>query len=758
MGQGDRGVIGDPLLGGAPPGPLAGRQAPARPVASTSVGALPEPVRRRAVPPAADFRPDIEGLRALAVVAVLLYHAELGPFHGGYVGVDVFFVLSGFLITRLLLHEVDRTGTVSLPRFWARRARRLLPASTLVVVVTVIASRAVLDPLSQDFVNRSAVAASAFVANILFFTRGGYSQLTLPEPLLHFWSLAVEEQFYLFWPLTLFGLSRLRVDLRRAVTWVAAIVGVASFVACVAISRTRQPFAFYWLPTRAWELLVGAGLAVAGSRVATGSARLRAGAAWFGLGAVVVATVVFIDPQYQFPGALALVPVAATALVIIGGSADTPAGPGRLLGLAPMLWIGQRSYAIYLWHFPVLVLADAKWGPLSVVQRIALLAGSVVLAHVSYTLLEDPVRRSEWLAAVPRRSLALGGGLAAAGVTAALLMAVVAPSLDTGVLAESPTVIVSAPATDPAAPDPTGPTPTTLPAVDTVPVTTPANGSYPENPAALVSLAAANAATLETAAATEVAPSNLRPSLRRAYEDKPPIYDNGCILGDGTRTPKDCWYGDVGSGTTVVLFGDSHAAQWFTAMNAAAVNRGWRLVVFTKMGCPTADIPVTNQVRAPECGPWRDAVLERIDALDPDVVVLSAYRYKGSDDAIWRRGLDRTMARLRPLADRVLVLGDTPTPKLDVPSCVAGNLRNVGTCMSSRDAAIRPGRLTAEYQVAAEYGADFVTTYDWLCSEQWCPVIIGDMLVYRDDSHITTTAAGWLTPYVEAAIAPLVGG
>jgi hypothetical protein len=230
------------------------------------------------------------------------------------------------------------------------------------------------------------------------------------------------------------------------------------------------------------------------------------------------------------------------------------------------------------------------------------------------------------------------------------------------------------------------------------------------------------------------------------------------MVGDGSRTPKDCLYGDLGSDVTVVLFGDSHAAQWFTAMNAAAVNRGWRLVVYTKMGCPTADVPVTNQVRAPQCGPWRDAVLQRIEELQPDVVVLSAYRYKGTNDSIWRNGLDRTLARLRPLADRVLVLGDTPTPKLDVPSCVAGNLRDVTVCMATRAEAIRPGRLTVEYEVARRYGADFVTTYEWLCTEQWCPVVVGDLLVYRDDSHITTTAAAWLTPYVEAAIAPLVGG
>ena len=253
-----------------------------------------------------------------------------------------------------------------------------------------------------------------------------------------------------------------------------------------------------------------------------------------------------------------------------------------------------------------------------------------------------------------------------------------------------------------------------------------------------------------------VVPSNLTPSLGSAYQDKPSIYADGCILGDNSSTPGECVFGVAESPVTVVLFGDSHAAQWFSAMNAAALHNGWRLVVLTKMGCPTADVAVTNAVRRPECGPWRANVLARIATLHPDLVVLSAYRYKGSDDTTWRAGLDRTLTVLRPEATRVLVLGDTPTPPSDVPSCVAGHLRDVEVCMSTRDAAIRPRRLQAEEQVAAAHGADFVSTDDWLCTDQFCPVVIGDVLVYRDDSHLTTTAAALLTPYVEVMLRPLL--
>ncbi|MEO5900154.1 MAG: SGNH hydrolase domain-containing protein, partial [Ilumatobacteraceae bacterium] len=248
----------------------------------------------------------------------------------------------------------------------------------------------------------------------------------------------------------------------------------------------------------------------------------------------------------------------------------------------------------------------------------------------------------------------------------------------------------------------------------------------------------------------------LRPGLHDAYADKPSIYGDGCILADGRVEPKSCVFGDPTGAVSVILFGDSHMAQWFDAMDSAARANGWRLKVLTKMGCPTADVPVTNPARAAQCGPWRDRVMSRIGEIHPDLVILSAYRYQGSDDASWESGLDRTLTVLRPLAARVLVMGDTPTPRLDVPSCVAGHPRNLSSCTSSRNAAMRPGRLGAEYRTAQAHAADFVTTDDWLCTAASCPVVIGDVLVYRDDSHLTTTAATLFTPYIEAMIRPLV--
>ena len=233
------------------------------------IAAPPTPVAAEpfSIPPIG-FRPDIEGLRAIAVVLVVLFHADIGPFGGGFIGVDVFFVVSGFLITSLLLGEVARTGTVSLPNFWARRARRLLPASCLVIVATLIAAQWLYDPLLLGDLAREAVAACGFFINYVFAWReahgdGGYFDADIAKsPLLHFWSLAVEEQFYLLWPLLIWTLARFARRLRHELTIVILGLWVLSAAACVWLTDSNTPWAFYSLPSRAWELLTGALLAI----------------------------------------------------------------------------------------------------------------------------------------------------------------------------------------------------------------------------------------------------------------------------------------------------------------------------------------------------------------------------------------------------------------------------------------------------------------------------------------------------------------
>jgi peptidoglycan/LPS O-acetylase OafA/YrhL len=741
-------------------------------------GSSASPSRPHRATPGAAFRPDIEGLRAVAVLLVLVYHAKFSVFSGGFIGVDVFFVLSGFLITSLLLRELSATGTVSLSNFWARRARRLLPASGLVLLATLAFGRFMLDGLSQAELARDTIAACAFVVNIRFAVMGTdylTSQLP-PSPLLHFWSLAVEEQFYLVWPGLLLVMVRFIRLGRRALGTVVAAMWLTSFAVCVWLTARSQPWAFFTLPARAWELLTGAGLAFLGGSVASLSRAHRALLGWFGLAGIVAAGMWFSDSM-QFPGWVVAIPVVATALVVNTGGPDAPMGPYRVLRARPLQWVGARSYAIYLWHFPMLVLAQRQWGPLSAPARLGILVLSILVAAVSFRLVENPVRHSTRLAALPARSLVMGASIALVGIGASVLVLRHPPQLDAGVQADVP-VLVSAVATSSPPPadvsagavsttsTPAAGASTSTPPTSTTPtvVRVPTADASHDNPPALAALVAANQPLLAEGVLATKVPSNLSPSLARARKDLPQVYDNGCILDLGVSKPKNCVYGDPNGAVTVVLFGDSHAAEWMPALHDVAVQHGWRLIVHAKKACPSAEIPTEKDPNRTDCAPWRAAVIEEIAQLHPDLVVMSSYRYKqvgaaaGRDpDAVWQEGIDLTVSKVRPLTSHLLLLGDSATPLEDVPSCLAGNVTNVARCMNTRDAAVRPGRLAVEREVAAKYGADFIPTSDWMCTDSACPVIVGNVLMYRDNSHITATASKFLAPYVDAALTSILG-
>ncbi|HWM20145.1 MAG TPA: acyltransferase, partial [Ilumatobacteraceae bacterium] len=307
----------------------------------------PEELRRNTVRrqlrgvASSDFRPDVEGMRALAVIVVVLFHLRIGVFKGGFVGVDVFFVLSGFLITRLLLNELAASGTIALPNFWARRARRLLPASVLVIVATLVAGRWMLSPIDQRALAGDATAAGGFVVNFVFAHRSSdyFDSQTAHSPLLHFWSLAVEEQFYLLWPLVIVLLARRPRQYRRLLLTVIIVAATASVAASVWLTRHYDKVAFYLLPARIGELLAGAAVATAGAAFAVVDARYRAGLAWFGLLGIAVAVLTF-EADAGFPGSQAMLPVLGTVLVLVAGGAGAASiGPARFLGHPGGLWI-----------------------------------------------------------------------------------------------------------------------------------------------------------------------------------------------------------------------------------------------------------------------------------------------------------------------------------------------------------------------------------------------------------------------------------
>ncbi len=714
------------------------------------------------------FRADIEGLRAIAVLLVIAYHFKLGPFHGGLVGVDVFFVLSGFLITSLLIRELQSTGTVSLPDFWARRVRRLLPASCLVIVVTVIAARWMLSPVLLKDVGRDAVAAALFVVNIVFGNRnsdylGAQAAATSPSPLLHFWSLALEEQFYVVWPVLVMLAGRAR-NRMRAITGLIVGLGTVSLVACFWYTQRSPVWAFYLLPTRAWELLAGAALAVIGTRVVRIPEQARAVLGWVGLLGIVVASLVISDST-AFPGFAALLPVLSTVAVITAGGAITRNGPLTILRAGPLQWVGKRSYAIYLWHWPVFILADAKWGPLSIPQRIGAVAIAGSLAAISFILVEDPARHSPWFSARARRGLAVGACLVAVSVFAGVLT--VRSDVRTsggGDVAAPDLSIDDIDGTNGGTTDTISPTDLTAP----VPLPTSAGSTNTVDPGTvyrLSDLIERNAEVLDASLRATDVPSNLTPGFNTISKDLPALYSDGCLLDPGTIESGTCTYGDPNSTVKVALVGDSHAAQWFPALESIATKRGWRLLVLVKKGCAMAEFVTYDEAnrKRTECGPWRKAVMNRLKSEEPNLILVGSYRYrltnrpaKSNARSQWLAALTPTLKSLRSLTNKLIVIGDIPHPESWPAKCLANNLSTARDCLIDRSRAERKPVVDAEVEAAKAADATYMKASDWMCNLQQCAVMLGNIQMYRDDNHIGATASKYFVPFVEAVAVPLL--
>ncbi|HYH81843.1 MAG TPA: acyltransferase family protein [Longimicrobium sp.] len=390
--------------------------------------------------PGTGFRPELEGVRAVAILLVVGYHARIPGFAGGYVGVDVFFVLSGYLISSLLLKERERTGTIDLAAFYARRVRRLLPALAVMLLAVSGAAALIYSPLEHRVLSVTAAATSGYASNVYFAWKSADYLGAGAEhnPLLHTWSLSVEEQFYLLWPVLILAIvgrhsPRSAFGRRRLLTLMGCLVA-ASFALCLLLTDVRQAWAFFLSPPRAWEFGAGALGAIAPGRTGgfthafASRPRLVEAAGVVGLLGIAGAGMLF-GAQTRFPGMAVLVPVLGTALLIPAILGSPRTALSRLLRCGPLQHIGRLSYSWYLWHWPVLVLSAQLDDSLRLPARIALVLLSLGLAWLSYHWVENPIRHHPRLGARPALSLGMAASLTALALTSSLLWGRVSRSL-----------------------------------------------------------------------------------------------------------------------------------------------------------------------------------------------------------------------------------------------------------------------------------------------------------------------------------------
>ena len=604
----------------------------------------------------------IQGLRAVAAILVTVFHARLVP--GGFIGVDIFYVISGYLITGLILREIEKTGTLDLRSFYQRRIKRLLPTSVFVLFVTAIFAWILFPPITRDALGRDLFAAAAYISNYLFaWWQNDYQNLNAtPSPFIHYWSLAVEEQFYLVWPLFILFLARYG---KKVIFAGIAITTLLSLLFSIYLTQVAPIWAFYSLPTRAWELGFGALLLF----LPETKKKIRI-LPWLGFFGIAISSFNF-NENTAFPGKNALVPVLATVFLM----ASIKYWPPLFNDLANSRlsqWLGAISYPLYLWHWPALVLPSSAMGrPLRFYERFLCILLTIVLAHYTSKYVEEPLRHKNF---APRTIYKGAAITTAASLVAGVLISFTSSSI----------------------------------------ITTKGEVSYQFD-------------------------------LVQVME-KPAVYGDGCHVNYGETKSGYCTYGDKESSKTIVLYGDSHAAQWFPTLEKMATERGFKLVSLTKSACPAVDAkrPDQGAFKMVHCTKWRENSIKRIAEIQPLAVITSSFQYfTPANSSIsraqwWNEGQRKLLKGLRGSTNNLIYISDTPRPLRDIPNCLA-----------SRDSKVCDS--TERSRVSVIPGFDVINPNPWLCSS-FCPAIVEGTVAYRDASHISVDMALKLLPKLEAAL------
>ena len=608
--------------------------------------------------------PQIQALRAFAAMLVVIYHA--GITSGGYIGVDIFYVISGYLITGLLLRELDKTGTLGLRAFYLRRVKRLLPTSFFVLFITAITAWYLYPTSMRADLGKDIAAAGIYISNYLFaFWQMDYQNLSaIPPVVIHYWSLAVEEQFYLFWPFIILALYK-KGGRRRVGQGVVAI-SIASFLFSLYQTSVEPIWAFYSLPTRAWELGVGALLLYIPARIKFSQNYL-----WIALALFIYGTFIFRDST-PFPGTAALVPVFATA-ISLAAVHSWPKILNRVGTHRVIQWLGEISYPLYLWHWPLLVIPAVYLGRgLHIYEKLICVLATLIFADLTHRFIEEPLRHAQ----LPAKTV-IRGGVIATAISLSMGLAINSSHSD---------------------------------------VVTLADGS--------------------------------KYSLAEIMK-KPLVYDDGCHVNNGETSSPDCTYGLRGAKRKIVLFGDSHAAQWFPTLEKLAEEKGFELISLTKSACPGPAVTKvdTGEYKNKDCFAWREYAFNRIKKINPDAVLVSGFQHfevpsqYSSRESWWREGEVKTYKSLQGSSQHIIYISDTPHPNRDIPSCIAAG--NLDRCNGSE-------RSTPIFSP----GYQKINPTSWLCDRN-CPGVIDGLVTYRDSSHLSVAMARALSPQLEAALTQL---
>lgn len=667
------------------------------------------------------FKKEIQALRAIAVLIVLVFHVWPDSLPGGYVGVDVFFVISGYLITGILFKQFSVTGSIDLKHFYVRRIRRLLPAAAVVLIAVAILLP--LLPQTQWEENVGGIVASTLYFQNWWLASQAVDYLaaeSAPSAVMHFWSLSVEEQYYIGWPILLALLGALPVAWRsspgRIFAALVFAVVLLSFGYSVWLTAHNPSLAYFSTLTRAWELGIGGLLAVTTSWRAL-PLGWREAAAWLGLGMIVAAAIGFNEAT-AFPGYAAALPVLGTALVLIGGESPRWFSAYNVLRRGPFQYFGDISYSLYLWHWPVIIFFSAVASrPPGLVDGAALIVVSTALAHQSKALVEDQFR-----AGGARTRGATGAfGIAAGSIVVCLIAAWAAPRpwLANGAAAAEGQRSMSSEATPIAHPGALALT----------------NGTPSSDDAAVV------------------------PSLESARDDVPAPYRDKC-MSRGTSTELTlCEYGDRRGEYRVLLVGDTQAAQWQPALTEIAIANSWALDVAVKTQCILGEaIPARDGKRFSSCEVWREKLIRHINSNKPDLVLVAQSpspsllggETGGERTEILAKSLAQFGTTIRSATQVAFVrsapnLRERCTDQEDLEGC--GRARS--SAVSDRDPVVEASKILE--------GAVLMDLTDAICAQSRCEAVVGNVAVYRTPGHLTATYSRSMAHVLSTRLGEVLG-